>query len=84
MNFPYAEDVWVVIHYYPHVNLKQGLVTLLTNENSRILKSYGFCVNMPLGPRVKGHDHVVLRALDSHPKVVALKCYVGICFKSTF
>ena len=33
--------LWVLVQSCPHVNPKGGLVTLSTNENSRILKSHG-------------------------------------------
>jgi hypothetical protein len=36
-----VERLWVVIQNRPHVNLKQGPVTLSTDENPRILKCHG-------------------------------------------
>ena len=38
----------------------------------------------PLHTRPKGRHHVIVMALDSHSKVVALTWYVNICVKPTF
>ena len=34
---------------------------------------------MPLHTQAKGHDHVVVRTLDSHSKTVVLTCFVEGC-----
>ena len=40
------------------------------------IENYGGPHSVLLHTQAKGHDHVVVRALDSHPKTTPLTCFI--------